>query len=173
MLPWGILPNGNRDVMDDPKQTTIGGEPPAQGPHRPRSPSGEESSLSFIPLKLMVQPSGPVVELTRPDMIMGRHSEADVRLPLPDVSRRHCRFVFTNAAWQVFDLDSLNGVFVNGKRIQHAILCDQDSLTIGGFRFTVDLSGSAANANPEEIIHRIADVLPRTALDIGSQRKAS
>ncbi len=163
--------------MDDAKQTTIGGQPPLQGPHYPRPLERDQPPLPFIPLRLVLQPSGPVVELTRPDMIMGRHSEADVRLPLPDVSRRHCRFVFTNPAWQVFDLDSLNGVFVNGKRIQHATLCDHDSLTIGGFRFTVDLSGSAANADnsgsSEQVIHRIADALPRKAPDIDPQRKAS
>jgi pSer/pThr/pTyr-binding forkhead associated (FHA) protein len=161
--------------MDDAKQATIGGEPPLQGPHYPRALQREEPPSPFIPLKLMLQPSGPVVELTRSDMIMGRHSEVDVRLPLPDVSRRHCRFVFTDTAWQVFDLDSLNGVFVNGKRVQHAILRDHDSLTIGGFRFTVDLSGSAADnsGRSEEVIHRIADALPRTAPDTDSQRKAS
>jgi pSer/pThr/pTyr-binding forkhead associated (FHA) protein len=162
--------------MDDAKQT-IGGELPLQGPHYPRSLNHEQPSTTFIPLKLVLQPSGPVVELTRPDMIMGRHSQADVRLPLPDVSRRHCRFVFTNGAWQVFDLDSLNGVFVNGKRVAHATLCDHDSLAIGGFRFVVDLSGGAADADhsasPEEIIHRIADALPRKTPDIDPQRKAS
>jgi pSer/pThr/pTyr-binding forkhead associated (FHA) protein len=146
--------------MDDAKQATLGGQEPP-----------------FLPLKLVLQPSGPVVELTRPDMLMGRHSAADIRLPLPDVSRRHCRFVFTDHVWQVVDLESLNGIFVNGKRVQQATLHDQDTLTVGGFRFVIDLSGTAAGAghpaSAEAVIHAIAGALPRAAADIEPQRKAS
>ena len=162
--------------MDDWKQPAKGGELPLQGPHSGRPP-GRESPPAFIPLKLVLQPSGPVLELTRPDTLVGRHSEADVRLPLPDVSRRHCRFVFTDSAWQVFDLDSLNGVFVNGERVAHATLHDRDLVAIGGFRFEVDLGKSPLTAGDsgsvEGVLHRIADALPRTAPDIGPQRKAS
>ena len=163
--------------MDDAKPAAKGSAQPLPGPHYSRPPDSDEPPPAFVPLKLLLQPSGPVLELTRPDMVMGRHSEADVRLPLPDVSRRHCRFVFTNSAWQVFDLDSLNGVFVNGNRIQQATLRDQDNLTIGGFRFTVALSSSSSDAgnsgSEEEVIHRIADALVRSAPDIDSHRKAS
>ncbi len=147
--------------MDDAKLAAQGGEPPS----------------SFVPLKLVLQPSGPVVELGRPDMVMGRHSHADIRLPLPDVSRRHCRFVFTNGSWQVFDLDSLNGVFVNGKRVQQATLRDRDTLTVGGFRFSIerggDLSDASSLESSEAIIRRIADAVPQTAPDFDPQRKAS
>ena len=58
----------------------------------------------FIPLRLVLKTSGAAVDLTRPDMVLGRHSQADVRLPLPDVSRRHCRFYFLEGAWHVQDL---------------------------------------------------------------------
>src|SRR5229473_2849513 len=98
--------------MDDCQQPAKGAELPSPGPQYPR-PCDPEPPSAFIPLKLILQPNGPVLELTRPDTLMGRHSEADVRLPLPDVSRRHCRFLFADGAWQIFDLDSLNGVFVN------------------------------------------------------------
>jgi pSer/pThr/pTyr-binding forkhead associated (FHA) protein len=149
--------------MNDTEQVARRRELALQGPpHR---------HLAFFPLKLFLQPSGPVVELTRPDMLMGRHSEADVQLPLPDVSRRHCRFLFVDQAWEVFDLDSLNGIYLNGERVRHAVLCDQDVLTIGGFRFQIHLSGSPAS--PKEVIHRIADVFPETNPDSESQRRAS
>jgi pSer/pThr/pTyr-binding forkhead associated (FHA) protein len=152
--------------MDDVKQPAAGGELPLQGPHYPRPLEQDESPSAFIPLKLLVHPSGPVLELTRSDMLMGRHSEADVRLPLPDVSRRHCRFLFSDNSWHVLDLDSLNGVFVNGERVQHASLRDGDVVTIGSLRFEVDL-------DTKEVIHRLADATPRTSADNESQRKAS
>lgn len=163
--------------MDDTKQAAPGGELPLQGPHSSRPPSHDAWPASFFPLKLLLQPSGPVLELTRPDMLMGRHSEADVRLPLPDISRRHCRFVFADQSWQVFDLDSLNGVFVNGKQVRQATLHDHDTLTIGGLHFEIDLSAGSAPASYSEsvqaIIHRIADALPWTATETDAERKAS
>src|SRR5438128_1985002 len=76
-------------------------------------PFGPDLQCDFVPLRLLAQPGGLCIELTKPDMLIGRHSEADVRLALPDVSRRHCRFVFAQGQWQVIDLNSLNGIYVN------------------------------------------------------------
>ena len=78
----------------------------------------------FVPLRLSIPADGLSVELNKPDVVLGRHSAADVRVGLPDVSRRHCRFVFADNRWQVFDLNSLNGLFVNGERVQQA--CGND-----------------------------------------------
>src|SRR5262249_6394706 len=109
-----------------------------------KPPSRAESPA--IPLKLLALPAGPTIELTRSGMVLGRHTGADVRLPLPDVSRWHCRFVFVDTAWHIEDLDSLNGVFVNGQRVSRARLQDADKLDIGGFRFEVLLNRSATIA---------------------------
>src|SRR6266436_2874985 len=60
------------------------------------------SSLPILRSDLRVmQPNGMAVELMRPNMLLGRHSTADLRLPLPDVSRRHCRFLYQDGVWQV------------------------------------------------------------------------
>jgi len=104
----------------------------------------------FVPLRLLLQPSGAVVELTQPDILMGRHSQADVRLPLPDVSRRHCRFLFSQGVWQVIDLNSLNGVFLNGEPVRQASLRSGDLIRIGGFIFAVDLHGADTEAAQSE-----------------------
>jgi pSer/pThr/pTyr-binding forkhead associated (FHA) protein len=92
----------------------------------------------FRPLQLLLEPSGLVFSLTRANVLVGRHSEADVRLPLPDVSRRHCRFLFERGLWQVIDLNSLNGVFVNGKRVAQATLHPGDQVSLGGYTFVVE-----------------------------------
>ncbi len=98
-----------------------------------------ESLISFLPLKLILQPSGVPVRVDRPDVVVGRHSEADIRLPMPDVSRRHCRLQFVEGLWQVVDLNSLNGVFVNGEQVLQAALNHGDVMRIGGFIFSVEL----------------------------------
>jgi pSer/pThr/pTyr-binding forkhead associated (FHA) protein len=119
--------------MDDVQNPAGAGGLP-QGPHFHAG-----AGVPFTPLRLILQPSGMVLELTQPDMLFGRHSEADVRLPLPDVSRRHCRFQWVNGNWQVVDLKSLNGVFVNEQQVPEAVLRPGDRVRLGGFTFLVDL----------------------------------
>jgi pSer/pThr/pTyr-binding forkhead associated (FHA) protein len=113
---------------------------PAQGPHLRLC---GELPADFVPLRLVLQPSGAVVAVDRPDVLVGRHTEADVRLPLPDVSRRHCRLQFVAGGWRVVDLSSLNGIHVNGEQVQQAPLAQDDLLRIGGFTFAIDLTGKA------------------------------
>jgi pSer/pThr/pTyr-binding forkhead associated (FHA) protein len=110
--------------------------------------NGDDEGAGFIPLRLVL-PGGRAVELNRPEVVIGRHSEADVRLHLPDVSRRHCRFVFSEGRWQVFDLHSLNGLFVNDEQVQQATIQHRDVIRIGSYTFEVDLQkGWNAGALP-------------------------
>jgi pSer/pThr/pTyr-binding forkhead associated (FHA) protein len=119
------------------------------------------------PLRLIHPPTGTVVEVTRPDTLAGRHSAADLSLRLPDISRRHCRFVYADDCWQVFDLQSLNGLFVNGQRVSRAVLRHRDVVGIGSLALEVDL-GHGAPAVPQRpgatsesrILGSIRDALP-------------
>ncbi|MCC6418605.1 MAG: FHA domain-containing protein [Gemmataceae bacterium] len=121
----------------------------------------------FQPLRLLLQPGGLCIELTRSDMLVGRHSESDIRLALPDVSRRHCRFLFIGGGWQVVDLNSLNGVFVNGERLDVASLRHGDFVRIASLMFAVEIGSQIPNDN---VLRSIADVLPSSTQE---HRKAS
>jgi pSer/pThr/pTyr-binding forkhead associated (FHA) protein len=116
---------------------------------------------TVAPMKLVLQPSGMAVELNKPETVVGRHMTADLRLPLPDVSRHHCRFVFVEEQWHVFDLNSLNGVFVNSQRVSHCILQHGDSIRLGGFTFQVELSAAtiAISSASNRVLKSISDVL--------------
>ena len=97
--------------------------------------------------------------MTRPDAIVGRHTEADVRLPLPDVSRRHCRLLFREGVWRITDLNSLNGVQVNDESVLDAPLEQDDRLRIGGFHFVVDLTpdaGLTGSSHVQSILEALA-----------------
>jgi pSer/pThr/pTyr-binding forkhead associated (FHA) protein len=111
--------------------------------------AGRAAQAAVPPLRLVLQPTGFAVDIEHSDVILGRHSSAEVRIPLPDISRHHCRFVFTSGTWQVLDLDSLNGVFVNGKRVSESTLRDRDMLGIGGFQFLVLTTPAAPSLNEE------------------------
>ena len=100
-----------------------------------RSPHGHAEILAIDKTEAMV-----VVD--RPEMVAGRHSDADIRLPLPDVSRRHCRFAWADGRWEVSDLGSLNGLWVNDRPVQHATLEHGDRVRIGGFTFVAYLHDS-------------------------------
>jgi pSer/pThr/pTyr-binding forkhead associated (FHA) protein len=122
-----------------------------------------DDTAPIRPIQLLLKPSNLVVLLDRPNLLVGRHSEADIRLPLPDVSRRHCRFMFVNGAWRIIDLQSLNGIYVNGERLQQTDLRHGDQLRVGGFLFEVDLFGAVVPATPsdaQQVIRHITDALP-------------
>jgi pSer/pThr/pTyr-binding forkhead associated (FHA) protein len=118
--------------------------PPSATIHPPTAPQAQTTE----PLKLVLLPGGMSIELTKPDVTIGRHTSSDVRLPLSDISRRHCRLVYTAAGWQVLDLDSLNGVFVNDRRIQQAALFHRDRIRIGSLVFEVRLRAAGLGLSP-------------------------
>jgi pSer/pThr/pTyr-binding forkhead associated (FHA) protein len=122
--------------MDDMRQFSAA---PRPGAPRLADLPPVELPPDFVPLRLLLQPSGLSVDFNQPDMVVGRHSAADVRLSLPDVSRRHCRFLFGDGAWRVFDLNSLNGVYVNGERLQEATVANGDRIRIGSLTFEVEI----------------------------------
>jgi hypothetical protein len=62
---------------------------------------------------------------------VGRSLAADVRFDDPTVSRRHALIVQQPDGVRVLDDRSLNGVFVNGERIEWRTLADGDVLVVG------------------------------------------
>jgi len=162
--------------MSDSHHTEEAPSLPFQGPHWRHEPD-QTGDAATVPLRLHLRPGRGAIEVTRSGMVFGRHSTADVRLPLPDVSRRHCRFVCEAGRWLVVDLDSLNGVFVNEALVERAELHHRDTVRIGGFVFDVDLRGGERTvelkdeAKPPPVLRSIA--FPRTPPDDGELRRAS
>jgi predicted nucleic acid-binding Zn-ribbon protein len=74
------------------------------------------------------------VALTREWTRIGRSLAADVRFDDPTVSRRHALVVRQADGVRVLDDRSLNGVFVNGSRIEGKVLRDGDEILVGRYR---------------------------------------
>jgi predicted component of type VI protein secretion system len=69
---------------------------------------------------------------------IGRSGAADLKLDDPTVSRRHALVVRTEEGeLRALDDRSLNGLFVNGERVEWAPLADGDELEIGRYRLYV------------------------------------
>ncbi len=62
---------------------------------------------------------------------IGRSLAADIRFDDPTVSRRHALVVRQPDGLRVLDDRSLNGVFVNGERVEWSTLADGDEIVIG------------------------------------------
>ena len=72
-----------------------------------------------------------VVAITREWTRIGRSLAADLRFDDATVSRRHALVVDQEEGVRVIDDRSLNGIFVNGRRVEWAPLTDGDEITIG------------------------------------------
>jgi len=66
----------------------------------------------------------------------GRHPDADIFLDDVTVSRRHADFVRSGTTVEVRDLGSLNGTYVDGERIDSAVLSEGAEVQVGKFRLT-------------------------------------
>ena len=62
---------------------------------------------------------------------VGRAARADFIVDAPLVSRLHCRLTAGAAELEVVDLESTNGTFVNGERVERARLKGGDRLGVG------------------------------------------
>ena len=133
-------------------------------------PDQETNSAGFVPLTFVVIPGFIHFELTQPDVVVGRHSLAEVRLADPDVSRRHCRLVFREGYWRVQDLNSLNGVYLNGQRIEDAVLYEGDRLTVGGC--TLVMKKASATGHESDQVDSGAEVLQSIAQAMAGDRYA-
>jgi predicted RNA-binding Zn-ribbon protein involved in translation (DUF1610 family) len=71
------------------------------------------------------------VPLQREWTRIGRSLAADIRFDDPTVSRRHAIVVRQSGRVRVLDDRSLNGVFVNGERVEWSTLADSDEVVIG------------------------------------------
>ncbi len=63
---------------------------------------------------------------------LGRSRKCNVRIDDPKVSRHHCVIISAGKNWYLVDLDSSNGTFVNGQRLETPVrLCHGDTICLG------------------------------------------
>ncbi len=99
--------------------------------------SGEELGLEPERAKLTVD--GTTHELGNARAVIGRSKDCDIQLPDPNASRRHAEVVQEGASYWVVDLDSTNGIEVNGRREKRAKLRNGDRITIGSTELLFEL----------------------------------
>ncbi len=91
---------------------------------------------------VILEVNGMKHPLDPPGIVIGRGTEADLRINDPGVSRRHAEIRVhasdrTGTDVSVVDLGSTNGMLVNGSKVQQATLDDGGTIKIGNTTMTV------------------------------------
>ncbi|MGO9115321.1 MAG: FHA domain-containing protein, partial [Thermoguttaceae bacterium] len=74
---------------------------------------------------------GTRYELEEPILRLGRDKSSAIHLHDTEVSRHHAELRRTHRDYTISDLDSSNGTFVNGKRVQQHLLASGDQVQAG------------------------------------------
>lgn len=106
---------------------------PAATPERPDWVQEARANLTGPGRYLVYEDSGRrvVVPVAREWTRIGRSLSADLRFDDATVSRRHALVACQDDTVRVLDDRSLNGVFVNGRRVDFSPLADGDQISIG------------------------------------------
>ncbi|WP_408897550.1 FhaA domain-containing protein [Nocardioides sp. R1-1] len=98
--------------------------------------------------RAVLEVNGTQHPLQAPGLVVGRGSEADLRINDPGVSRRHAQFLITAAPGttgagpvqvEVHDMGSTNGIRVDGQKVARAQLHDGSRVQIGHTSLTLRL----------------------------------
>ncbi|WP_299529746.1 DUF3662 and FHA domain-containing protein [uncultured Streptomyces sp.] len=145
---------GGRPQQSHPQRPAAGGPeaaggygyPPASPPPMPaapppgagRAPAGpgdrrRPSAPGALPdaqVRRWIEINGTRHQISRPTLVLGRSTEADVRIDDPGVSRRHCE-IRTGTPSTIQDLGSTNGIVVDGQHTTRATLRDGSRIVVG------------------------------------------
>ncbi|MBT2897928.1 MULTISPECIES: DUF3662 and FHA domain-containing protein [unclassified Streptomyces] len=108
--------------------------PPGAGrpsaPTNDRRPPAAPGPLPDARTRRWIEINGTRHQISRPTLVMGRSTDADVRIDDPGVSRRHCE-IRTGTPSTIQDLGSTNGIVVDGQHTTRATLRDGSRIVVG------------------------------------------
>ncbi|WP_300345673.1 FHA domain-containing protein [Nesterenkonia sp.] len=124
-------------------ETTSISLPPAQtGTQEPKLSEQDSAAIAALPKNsaLLIAHTGANQGarflVDQDETTVGRHPEADIFLDDVTVSRRHVKLHRTKTGFELEDLGSLNGTYVNHDRVDRHALRAGDEVQIGKFRLT-------------------------------------
>ena len=111
--------------------------------YKPKTPGGPTEAVSAEELGVVRETvtltvDGERHEIDKRRVVIGRSKECDIQLADPNISRRHAEVRQEGTAYWIVDLDSTNGVEVNGKRVKRAKLRNGDTITLGETEITFE-----------------------------------
>ncbi|GGR69955.1 FhaA domain-containing protein [Streptomyces roseolus] len=104
--------------------------PPGGAGHRPAAGGGRPAAPGGAQVRRWIEINGNRHQISRPTLVLGRSTDADVRIDDPGVSRRHCE-IRTGTPSTIQDLGSTNGIVVDGQHTTRATLRDGSRIVVG------------------------------------------
>lgn len=146
---------------------------PGRRPTEPRKDT-RRVTISLV----LVRSSGEQreVPIKKVRIVIGRKPGCDVRVGVPAVSREHCELNAGGGKLTMRDLGSSNGTYVNGQRVQDAILGAGDILAVGPAVFVVRVAGKPAEIDGPAAMQKglpKAAATGATAQQAGGRRPAA
>lgn len=121
---------------------------------------------------------GDPIPLLKDALLVGRRESCDIVLRFGNVSSHHCQLALDSGYWYVQDLQSRNGIKVNGVRVTNKRLDPGDTLSIAKHKYTVQYSpvdiGAMGPPPPDSIENEIfgKSLLERAGLQSSRRRSA-
>jgi CheY-like chemotaxis protein len=99
--------------------------------------------------KFVSERSGRTIPLSEKRLVIGRRKTCHIVLPYREVSAHHCQMYVVDGFWFVKDLESGNGIRINGKPVKRGRLDPGDTLTVAKYNYRIDYTpvefGAGAN----------------------------
>jgi pSer/pThr/pTyr-binding forkhead associated (FHA) protein len=121
----------DEEPKEDSEQAVDLHEPVTDEMHSPDEPIWHAA--------LIIQNQGKldrIISWDQDRLVAGRSRECEIFLDQPEISRRHAIFVREEGRYEVRDLDSINGILVNGEKTRSRGLELGDEVKIEGFELT-------------------------------------
>lgn len=144
---WALrrgAPSDSEAAGADPVATTATADVKPMPPKKdvPASSPDRTGAQREAPLAVLMFDGAPGrIAVMRPEVVIGRHSEDDIRVPDVRVSRHHAKLVAKHTGgFEIHNLTAVrsepNPMLVNGEAREHADIADGDVVSLGGVNFT-------------------------------------
>ncbi|MET7753533.1 DUF3662 and FHA domain-containing protein [Streptomyces sp. NPDC005389] len=127
---YGYPPAGAPPMPASPPPGAPGHRPAAAAAGRPAAPGPGTHGGAGTQVRRWIEINGTRHQISRPTLVLGRSTDADVRIDDPGVSRRHCE-IRTGTPSTIQDLGSTNGIVVDGQHTTRATLRDGSRIVVG------------------------------------------
>ncbi len=136
-----VQPRRARRAEDEPEGQV---EPGATMIYKPSAPPAEVAAAGAGDVErevAVLEWDGRSLRVDKRRVVLGRSRECDIQIEDPNVSRRHAELRQEGSTYWIVDLDSTNGVEVNGRRVKRAKLVPGDTFTVGSTEVTFSTGG--------------------------------
>jgi pSer/pThr/pTyr-binding forkhead associated (FHA) protein len=115
---------------------------------------------------------GDPIPLIREHLTIGRRESCDICLRFPNISGLHAEMEFRDGYWYIRDMNSTNGVKVQGIRIQEKLLHPRDEVCIGKRKYIIQYELPADRRPLDEVQEE--DIMSQSLLEkAGLERRKS